>query len=320
MSIAPNLPTNIIKDTDIQFSPAFIKTLQIPSMCIDNNSNFLSSNNCNFFNPRVSIFESKLNPSQQFIYNPVKKRLINNNNNCLDNDDYGRLIWSPCDQSNQNQQYEFISNSFKNINNKCVDLNYNRLYDCNNTSNTFNLLNNIVNDVNNQHNYIRDNITNMLNTLDVYIDKYNQKKTDTDIISQNLGRKLNNMISKALWNYNNWNYYDNGPRPDSIDDMYRQVYASSEYINTKDTLNTANSNIDYYIKVIALITTTKDNLNKYNSDLSQLQGNLDATIGADRLNNKTFDDAYNNAKNIGDKSRLLYNNIINEYKNIISIY
>ena len=100
MSIAPNLPTNITKDTDIKFNRIFIKT---SSLCLDSTNQTFSNSNC-----------SIINTNQQYIYNPIKKQLINNNgldnnlqvvNYCLDIDTNNKMKWSTCDLSNQNQQY-----------------------------------------------------------------------------------------------------------------------------------------------------------------------------------------------------------------------
>jgi hypothetical protein len=93
MSIAPNIPINVIKDIDIIFnneSSIQLKLNSNPKFCMDDGNS-----------QTAYPWECIQNNNQRFIYNSVKKQLIDTNKNvCLDIDTSNKMIWSTCDSSN----------------------------------------------------------------------------------------------------------------------------------------------------------------------------------------------------------------------------
>lgn len=171
MSIAPKLPTNIIKDTTIIFDTILLKS-STPLMCIEQNStNSLYTNNCNYSNI-----------NQQYIYNPIKKQLKEiNTNNCLDIDTNNNITWSPCDEYNINQQYNYNiqTNQIINPNNKlCIDLSTKNVTKCNtNTSQQFfgiKSLNKIFGQITENNNTIIKLFNNATELYNRYLGYYNE--------------------------------------------------------------------------------------------------------------------------------------------------
>jgi hypothetical protein len=171
MSIAPKLPTNVIKDTTIIFDTILLQS-STPLMCIEQNStNKLYTNNCNYSNI-----------NQQYIYNPIKKQLKETNtNNCLDIDTNNNITWSPCDEYNVNQQYNYNmqTNQIINPNNKlCIDLSTSKLNTCNtNTSQQFfgiKSLNKIFGQITENNNTIIKLFNNATELYNRYLGYYNE--------------------------------------------------------------------------------------------------------------------------------------------------
>jgi hypothetical protein len=122
--LAPNIPTNVIKDTNIQLIDQVVelKMNTNPNYCIS-----IDNNNSQIVYP----YDCIINTNQQFIINPVKKQITNFDNNlCLDIDTNNKMKWSPCDLSNQNQQYIFNpkTSQIKQYNkNLCINVNPNNI-------------------------------------------------------------------------------------------------------------------------------------------------------------------------------------------------
>lgn len=302
MSIAPNLPTNIIKDTDIQFNKMFIKTTSSPSMCVDINNNIMYNTNCSIYRINQSgLFD---NTNQQYIYNPVKKQLMNNNA-CLDIDNLqnSKLIWSPCDPSNPNQQYIYASNTFKNVNNLCTDLQNNKLVDCNNVPNKFVLLSNIIDNITNNQNNIGIILNNVNKLIVIYTNNYNTASNNFFIFQNKLNpfwEKYNSAMQLSL------------PIPD--------IYNDPEFISIQKSKADAYNQMSLYSNILRDLDSAKQNITYYSDYHSGVLSNANNLYNPVRTAGQTFDQIYNSLLSLLNNSNDYYNNVNNNYNNITNKY
>jgi hypothetical protein len=309
MSIAPNLPTNIIKDTNIKFNRIFIKTSSSPSMCMDSTNQTISNNTQTIISNNICNI---INTNQQYIYNPIKKQLINNNgldnnlqvvNYCLDIDTNNKIKWSTCDLSNQNQQYIYKSNQFRNKNNLCVDFSLSKLNNCKNTSQII-LLSNIIDNIKDNNNYIGD-ILNKINKLyKTYTDNYtimSNKFYEFSLQQNSFFDKYNQAIMQSL------------PPPD--------IYNDPEFISIQKSKMNLSSQMDIISKSGRDIDASKQLIvtyNDYHNYYIYSQAINIYTPGSSVI--VALDGNYNILISYLNTSNTYYNNTMNEYNNIINKY
>lgn len=344
MSIAPQIPKNIVKDTNIIFnneSSIELKLNSNPKFCMDDGNS-----------QTAYPWECIQNNNQRFIYNSVKKQIIDPNKNlCLDVDMSNKMTWSGCNPSNLTQQYAYNpkTNQIKNTNyNLCMDINTNTvgngsssfiLNQCSNSVNqqfTPNLMSNaMTNNKNNIINTINNNITTINNYLNARINTTNIINNDYNNYNNEINNELNNKtpynnMENAFNDINNYviQFYNEtamGERT-SLNDTergktaYNNIITKLNYYNNKiEEYNNYVSNIEklrrksnYLSKYVPLfnndINSIKSLLNQQSTMINSINSEPLININNDYMNNKInySNKLVTDALNINTKFDILY--------------
>jgi hypothetical protein len=295
--LAPNLPTTIIKDTEIKIDndqKIQIKMNANPNYCIDNGNSKMAY-----------PWDCIQNTNQQYIYNPIKKQLLDPNKNlCLDVDSSNKMTWSKCDESKQSQQYLYNSttNQITNSNNLQSNLQSNMCMDIN-TNNISNGSSSLI--LNKCSNNINQKFTPYLiskSNLEKYIlDLINKIQSYTDpLITSSPLNKLNDyiqMLKNNIITTQNLIYDTNLQKNiQSITDTVNNIYYTQIYQNLKDI------GIKYIIDnqtiVQGYLNNGNDVINDLNNKLSSYVNNVNSYLKLVQDTQNDLSNRYSNLNNI----------------------
>lgn len=350
MNIAPQIPKNIVKDTNIIFnneSSIELKLNSNPKFCMDDGNS-----------QTAYPWECIQNNNQRFIYNSVKKQIIDPNKNlCLDVDMSNKMTWSGCNPSNLTQQYAYNpkTNQIKNTNyNLCMDINTNTvgngsssfiLNQCSNSVNqqfTPNLMSNaMTNNKNNIINTINNNITTINNYLNTYTNTTNTINNDYNNYNNQINNELNNKTpfnnmenafndinNHIIQIYNQHGFYDSLSLPDSstlypiiiqkLDNYNNKIQEYNNYVSNIEKLRRKSNYLSKYIPLFNNdINSIKSLLNQQSTMINSINSEPLININNDYMNNKInySNKLVTDALNINTKFDILYplqmsNNII----------